>query len=102
MTAIPRLLDRFGCDAENVIQCGGRSESVWDQSWGGARHTPTLCLEAVRGVGPIGETMRVLLRYAFAPLRGVALFGLSLIGFAQAAVAMVVSFTGLVRQFELE
>jgi signal transduction histidine kinase len=53
-------------------------------------------------VGPIRETKRVLHRHVLAPIRGLALFGLSLIGLAQTAVAMVVSFTGLVRQFELE
>jgi signal transduction histidine kinase len=53
-------------------------------------------------VGPIGETVRVLRRYVLAPLRGLALFGLSLVGFVQTVVALVVSFVGLVRQFELE
>ncbi|MET0233577.1 MAG: histidine kinase [Kibdelosporangium sp.] len=44
----------------------------------------------------------MLRRYALAPLRGLVLFGLSIVGFAQAGVALVISFAGLVHHFELE
>jgi signal transduction histidine kinase len=44
----------------------------------------------------------MLRRYALTPLRGLALFGLSIVAFVQTVVAMVVSFTGLVHHFELE
>lgn len=39
---------------------------------------------------------------ALAPLRGLALFGLSLVGCAQFVVAFFLSFTGMVAHFERE
>jgi signal transduction histidine kinase len=43
----------------------------------------------------------MLRRHALAPLQGLVLFGLSVIGFAQFIVAIVISFTGVTLQYEL-
>ncbi|TCO62573.1 sensor histidine kinase [Actinocrispum wychmicini] len=44
----------------------------------------------------------MLRRHMLAPIRGLVLFGLSLVGFAQLTVMIVSSFTGVVLQFEPE
>ncbi|MEV4312760.1 histidine kinase [Actinocrispum sp. NPDC049592] len=44
----------------------------------------------------------MLRRHALAPVRGLVLSGLSLVGFAQVIVAFVLSFTGVVVHFQLE